>query len=677
MTKKTKITLSLSALIVVSGIGAQIYTNHKVDQVLQNFPYSLDNQAKLLVSQTSKNIFTRHLTFSLQNNDNEKTDLITSKLTTLPFFITAESNLSEKFVRQLNKTLNITIDKNTINTKFSPLGAYFSSDILTEFRDFANKSQQSTISLNFRENKEIDLNANLTGFNYDNDSKLKKLEGKVHLIPVTPSQYDLTHIELTAENAELALLNGENTRLQLKNTTYKFHTTQQENNTEKRNLTTKFSSDILRISNKNRTTEESQTTFGGLNISLNQQGVPSAVNFYNEFKKISASQNLKESVSSLLSAITLNEIFDAKLSVLSVNAPKNQKPYFNLKNGEATLKLGNRNLAKVNVDVALNIESVKQMQENETIKWEAKGGKLSGQLNNYNLTNELAFVPFFLDALTVKNPPTKDNTKLLALKDKWAKEFHGNAVFDFTLQTFNSDKLVTNDVEFRLQNESLENDQYNENITLNVKKLRLPPEGIQLENIVLLLPIKQNHYKTYLQSAFCQSPFEPICKAHLSQETRNKYDENQLTDLDLIVDNATLTAAVNTFPETQAYPVKLKVNSIVSKAQKGEKKTESGALFLNNLEGSLNLAINKMLIDDTNEKAREIKALSPLWRLFLLETVKPQGKLSDAFEEKREDYVLTLEKNESGYFINGKSLEDLQQQLQMKEDKPEENESDQ
>ncbi|MBF0752442.1 MULTISPECIES: hypothetical protein [unclassified Pasteurella] len=676
MSRRKKITLTLATILVIAGAGAQIYTNHKVDQVLQKFPYSLDNQATLQITESHKNFFSRDLIFSVKDNNEQNAEIISTKLTTLPFFITAESKFSDQFVRRLNKDLNITIDKNTINSKFSPVGDYLQSNILTEFRDFANKPQQMTLSLNFLNERDIELKGDLTGFNYDNESKLKNVEGKVYFTSLSASQYDLTNIELTAENAELALLNGENTRLQLKNATYKFNKKKEEH-AEKRDLITRLSSDILRVSNKNRTTEESQTIFGGLNITLNQQGVPSAVNFYNEFKKISVNKNLKESVSALLSAITLNEIFDAKLSVLSVNAPKNQKPYFNLKNGEARLKLDNRNLAGVNVNVVLNVESVRQMQENETIKWEAKGGKLSGQLNSYNLMNELAFVPFFLDALTVKNAPTKDNTKLLVLKNKWAKEFHGNTVFDFTLQTFNSDKLVTNEVEFRLQNESLENDQYNENITLNVKKLGLPPEGILLEDIALSLPIRQNHYKTYLQSAFCHFPFEPICKAYLSQETRNKYDENQLKNLDLIIDNATLTVAVNTFPETQAYPVKLKVNSIVSKAQEGEKKNESSAFFLNNLEGSLNLAIDKMLIDDTNEKAREIKSLSPLWRLFLLETVKPQGKLSAAFEEKREDYVLALEKNEKGYFINGKSLEDLQQELQMKEDKPEEDESDQ
>ena len=53
---------------------------------------------------------------------------------------------------------------------------------------------------------------------------------------------------------------------------------------DKRDLNTKFSSDILRIANKTRTTEESQATAGGLNLFIKQNGVPSAVNFYNEFQ---------------------------------------------------------------------------------------------------------------------------------------------------------------------------------------------------------------------------------------------------------------------------------------------------------------------------------------------------------------------------------------------------------
>ena len=81
--------------------------------------------------------------------------MISTKLTALPFFITAESQLSDQLVRQLNKTLNITIDKNTINSKFFAGRDYLQSDILTEFRDFANKSQNLSIGLHFLKIKKL------------------------------------------------------------------------------------------------------------------------------------------------------------------------------------------------------------------------------------------------------------------------------------------------------------------------------------------------------------------------------------------------------------------------------------------------------------------------------------------------------------------------------------------
>ncbi|AOF53765.1 hypothetical protein BKG91_03150 [Rodentibacter caecimuris] len=659
MIKKTKITLSLSALIVVSGIGAQIYTNHKVDQVLQNFPYSLDNQAKLLVSQTSKNIFTRHLTFSLQNNDNEKTDLITSKLTTLPFFITAESNLSEKFVRQLNKTLNITIDKNTINTKFSPIGDYFSSDILTEFRDFANKSQQSTISLNFRENKEIDLNANLTGFNYDNDSKLKKLEGKFHLIPVTPSQYDLTHIELTAENAELALLNGENTRLQLKNTTYKFNKNK-ENNTEKRDLTTKLSSDILRISNKNRTTEESQTTFGGLNISLNQQGVPSAVNFYNEFKKLSTGdQNIRNGVDLLIAILTKNDYFDSKVSVISVNAPKKQKPYFNLQNGNIALKLDNTDLTKSNANFELLVGSVKQTPEDNAQKWDAKDGKLSVQLKDYNIANELSLIPFFLETLTVKSPPSKDNKDFLHLKDKWVREFKENSNIDFSLHSLNLFENKITALTFNNKSRS-ESDQYSTSFTLNTKKISVPEQSMQIEDLSISIPLKLNDPRSYWSSAFCLGAYETLCQTYLTTATQEKYLNNAWSDLNFILDHTNVTFNLNTSPETKAYPVKFEANGMMTKAPEDAKSSQDWS-FLDRTEGLLRISFDKRLVEIQDEKTSKIKEQSLFWNMIQSE-IKPYDTILPAFVAEGENYVAKFEKNDNGYFINGKSFEEIEEE---------------
>lgn len=666
MTKRKKITLTLAALITFVGMGAQFYTNYKVDQLLQNFPYSLDNQAILNVTESNKNFLSRELTFSVQDSYGAASDIISAKLTALPFFITAESKLSDQFVRRLNKNLNIALDKNTINSKFSPVGDYLQSDISMEFRDFANKPQQMTMSLNFLNDNEIELKTRLSGFNYDKESRVEKIEGRIRLMPVSSRQYDLVDAEFMAENAELVLLNGENTRLQLKNATYIFSRKNDENNQAKRNLNTKFSSDILRISNKNRITEESQTTFGGLNLTVNQYGVASSINFYDEFKKLELkNQNLKAGINGLVILLTQNDSFDSKLSILSVNAPKNQQPYFNLQNGEVIVKLDNRDLTNANLDFSLKVESVKQMQEGEGLKWKASGGYFSGKLSAYNLSNELALIPFFLDALSVETPPTKDNKELLKLKEKWAREFHGSAEFSAALQAFNDANAVLDleDVQFHLQSEALENEQYNGNIHVNAKRLALPSEGMQFEEAAVSLPVRLPHYKTYLQGAFCRSLFKSLCEVYLTQETRNQYDENQLKAPDLSVDGATLTALLNTYPETKAYPIKLNADGVLNKALEEKQEADIHNFLFNHIEGSLNLAVNKALIDGADEKTDTIKAQSPFWQLFR-ESVKPQGELSQAFVVDNDNYVLKLEKNENGYFINGKPSQELENEVE-------------
>ena len=132
--------------------------------------------------------------------------MISTKLTALPFFITAESQLSDQLVRQLNKTLNISIDKNTINSKFSPVGDYLQSDYFDGIRDFANKSQNLSIGLNFLKNKEVELKTTLSGFNYDKDTKLEQIEGEARLVPVGANQYDLSSIELTAKKCRIGVV---------------------------------------------------------------------------------------------------------------------------------------------------------------------------------------------------------------------------------------------------------------------------------------------------------------------------------------------------------------------------------------------------------------------------------------------------------------------------------------
>ncbi|OOF36958.1 hypothetical protein [Rodentibacter heidelbergensis] len=668
MSKRKAITLTLAAILVALGTGAQIYTNYKVDQVLQKFPYSLDNEAILQITESNKNFFRRDLVFSIKNSEDDKAEMISTQLTTLPFFITAESKFSDQFVRKLNKSLNITIDKNTINSQFSPVGDYLQSTILTEFRDFANKPQELAVSLNFVNHKEIELKGNLTGFNYDNDSNLKKLEGKIHLIPVTARQYDLTNIELFTENADIALLNGENTRLQLKNATYKFNKKDQG---EKRDLTTTFSSDILRISNKNRTTEESQTTFGGLNITLKQQGVPSSVNFYSEFKRLEkGNQNIKAGVNLLSAILTQNEVFDGKLSVLSVNAPKNQKPYFHLKEGELVLSLNNQDLEKASVDFKLNVENVKQTPEDKSQQWEAKQGKVAIQFADYHLANELAFLPFWLDSLTVKAPVVKDNKDFLKLKEKWAEEFSGRSSVHFSLGELRLFNNKLTDLVFDNQYQALANDQYNETFTLNTKKVSVPEEGIQIEELVISLPMKGNEHRAYLSSAFCLGMYDRLCQAYLTPSTQEKYLNNIGLDLDFILDNAKLSFNLNTLPETKAYAVNLEANGILTKAPENVKSSREDA-FLERVEGLVSLSFDKGLVDIPDEKTRQIKEQSGVWS-FIQNEIKPRERLLPPFVEEGGNYMAKFEKNDNGIFINGQSLEEREQELLIEEGSSEE-----
>ncbi|OOF86168.1 hypothetical protein [Rodentibacter ratti] len=666
MSKRKKITLTLATILVIASAGAQIYTNHKVDQVLQKFPYSLDNQAILQITESHKNFFSRDLIFSVKDNDEQNAEIISTKLTTLPFFITAESKFSDQFVRKLNKDLNITIDKNTINSKFSPVGDYLQSNILTEFRDFANKPQQMTLSLNFSNERDIELKGDLTGFNYDNESKLKNVEGKVYFTSLSASQYDLTNIELTAENAELALLNGENTRLQLKNATYKFNK-KKEDNTEKRDLITRLSSDILRISNKNRTTEESQTIFGGLNITLNQQGVPSAVNFYDEFKKLSSGeQNIKNGMGLFISLLTKNDYFDGKISVISVNAPKNQKPYFNLQNGNMTLKLENKDLTKGNIDFQLLVESVKQTPEDDAQKWDAKDGKLRVQVKNYNIENELAFIPFFLETLTIKSPPLKDNKDFLNLKEKWVKEFRENSTIDFSLGSLNLFENKVTELTLNNQYESLENDQYNEMFTLNAKKMSVPEQGMQIEDLSISIPLKGNNHRAYLSSIFCLGAYDRLCQAYLTPSTQERYLNNVWLDLDFILDNANVSFNLNTLPETKAYPVKFEANGMMTKAPE-EVKSSQGWSFLDRVDGLLTVSFDKRLVEIPDEKTSKIKEQSAFWRMIQSE-IKPYDTVLSPFVEEGENYVAKFEKNDNGYFINGKSFEEIEQELLIEEE---------
>ncbi|WP_258271294.1 YdgA family protein [Aggregatibacter actinomycetemcomitans] len=659
MSKKRKVTLTLAAIIVAIGSGAQIYTNQQVEQVLQKFPYSLDNQLRLNVTETNNNFFSRHLTFSLENPDGKTTDVISAKLTALPFFITAESKLSDQLVHQLNKNLNITIDKNTINSKFSPMGDYLQSYVLTGFRDFTNKSQNLAVTLNFNaENKDVNIKTDLSGFNYDKNSKLEQINGQFHFVPVGDNQYDISSIELNIKNAELNLMNGENTKIQLKSAKYQFDIKKNEE-AQQRDLTTKFSSDILRVANKERPTEESQTTINGLSLNLTQQGVKSAVDFADEFKKLTNdNQGIKNAVNFLVAVLTQNEELKGSLTVKSVEAPKNQKPYFNLNDTTFSLKMDNRHLDNADINLQLNVGNVKQTPEDQNKQWQAKGAKIIYHLENYNLENELAFIPFYLDSFTVKTPPKEDNKVLLKLKEKWAKESGGNSNAEIALQSFNYGNVVSENLSVKSQSME-ENHQYRGASTLSMQKLALPEAQIQIEDLAVSLPLTVNNYPKLAEAQFCSGLAAPLCSAYFTSETIEKYIENQWKGLDLSIDNSTITLNLNTYPGTKAYPLKLDINGAIKSQQDNQTPLDT---LDQNLRGSLSITLNKGLIDDTNEQSLKIKNDSPFWQQLQME-IKPEDTLSPLFLEDKDNYVIKLEKTDKGTFINGKTEEEIRQEI--------------
>ena len=661
MSKKRKVTLTLAAIIIVLGGGAQFYTNQQVDQVLQKFPYSLDNQLSLNVTESAKNFFSRELTFSLENNDGQKTNIISTKLTALPFFITAESKLSEQLVRQLNKDLNITIDKNTINSKFSPVGDYLQSHVLTDFRDFTNKAQTLSVTLDFNAGtKNVALNANLSGFNYDKNSKLEQISAQIKFVPVGENQYDISTLELNAKNVEWDLLNGENTKIQLKNARYQFGVTKSAD-ADLRDLSTLLSSDTLRIANKERTTEESQTVINGITLNLQQQGVTSAVDFANEFKKqLNGEQNIKQATNFLVAVLTQNHTFNGTLSVKSVDAPKNQKPYFNLNEAKLNLMMANADLAKANLTLQLNVAGIKQTPEEQSKQWEAKGAQIVYQLDGYNLENKLAFIPLYLDALSIKNAPKEDNKTLLKLKKQWANTMAGNSNAEISLQAFNYQNVSLETLALKHQGSEKDN-QYRGNSTLSLKKLTLSEAQAQMEDLAFNLPLTVNNVAQFAENQFCFGLTASLCSAYFTPETTQKLLGNQWKDLDLASDNTTLTFNLNTYPTTKAYPVSIYLKGTLKTTKD---KQSIADMFIENMQSTTNIVLNKGLTETSDEESLKIKKASPFWQALLAE-LKPEERLFPIFIEEGDNYVLTLERDNNRFLINGKTVEELLKQHEL------------
>ncbi|HBO39410.1 MAG TPA: hypothetical protein DD638_12195, partial [Pasteurellaceae bacterium] len=331
MNKKAKLTLNFSILSLVLGVGTQFYTNYKIDQTLKQFPYHFKDHFIIQVAETNSDFFTRDLIFGIKYKDQEtQTDFIHTKLTALPFIINAESYIPTALIKDLNKKLNITIDKNTINSQFSVFGENLQSDILTQFRDSTNTQQILETELTYSPRTGfMELQTNLSGLNYDQNTKIKNLSGEFLLKPVGESHYDMIKADVDIENIDIFILDGDNSHIELAKTNYRLNKYIDSTGYD---LTTRLYSDLIKLSNKNTLSEQEKTKIEGLEFSTKQLAVPSHVTFYDQLHDLAIENiNLREIGQQLTDSLFNNDLFETRLKLKNVTVPKADKMLSKLK----------------------------------------------------------------------------------------------------------------------------------------------------------------------------------------------------------------------------------------------------------------------------------------------------------------------------------------------------------
>lgn len=183
---------------------------------------------------------------------------------------------------------------------------------------------------------------------------------------------------------------------------------------------------------------------------------------------------------------------------------------------------------------------------------------------------------------------------------------------------------------------------------------------MQIEDLSISIPLKLNDPRSYWSSAFCLGAYETLCQTYLTTATQEKYLNNAWSDLNFILDHTNVTFNLNTSPETKAYPVKFEANGMMTKAPE-DAKSSQGWSFLDRTEGLLRISFDKRLVEIQDEKTSKIKEQSLFWNMIQSE-IKPYDTILPAFVAEGENYVAKFEKNDNGYFINGKSFEEIEEE---------------
>ncbi len=645
MSKKVKFLLRLSAVALVVGVATQFYTNYQIDQTISKFPYQLKDQFNITITEKNSDFFTRDLIFSMEQNGN-KTDFMHTKLTALPLMISAESEFNTNLIKKLNEQLNITIDKNTITSQFSVFSDSLSSRVVTEFRDSTNQSQTLESELSYDiQSKSIELQTELSAFNYDKLLKITDLKGNFLLTTVGDNLYDLIKADFKTKKIDVNLLDGDGTHIGLVKGHYILD---KKINDQGYDLNQQINQQGIYLSNKNTKSDQDKTRAENVELTLKRQGIPSHVTFPEQLKQLQAEQfNLTSMLTQFIDFVFNNQKIESTLSVNRFIYPKNEINLIDAQNTQIVFSSNHQD--KLNAEQTINLKA-KNILFNQDDELSFTGISAENKLSHLNLENHLAFLIKYLPkSLQTKDLPQKDTPNFLADLDKLAENFQTQLESAVKIEKVSMKNQGTaENLKWNYTAQPLK-DIFDTKNNISLDKLTLTEQQMQFSQLKLDFPLEQlSPNKAFYQTYFCKL-YRGICATNLTSDNYTKITWEQYLATPVNIPKATFIANIDTYPSaSKSLPVNANLTATLPQGY---------ADGMNNIKQN-NIQLNVTIAEDI---VKMEKPPTPFWHSIV--TV-----LQDLFKLEDGQYHLDFKADNGNMLINGMPFDSEQQNSEQQDE---------
>lgn len=659
MNRKAKIIINLSIITIVLASAAQLYTNHRIDQTLDKFPYHFTDDFAVHVTQKSKDLFTRDLVFSIETDDGEKNEIVTTHLTAFPFAVAARSELSPALVRKVNEKLNITIDNNVISSKFSVVGDYLQSTMETKFRDITNTPQSLNTDLNFiAKTNFIEIENALSGFNYNAVTKFHDMKGSYTLQPLGNQSYDLVKADIKLGMADIK--DGENNHYQINNLKYQLNKNYRDN---EYNLDVALSGDKFRLENN---AEDLQIE----NLTLNSQqtGIALDVTFHDQLIKLNkGNQSVKQAITILSDYLLDNRqwLVKGRFDALTL---KDNNTVLDLAKTELSGKFAQQDDKHAGFEFSANSASL-GIREGDNKLAQLKKLSFSTKSERLNLAESAQLIrDYFPENSGTKNTfqPNKDNVKFIKAFQNFVINYRPTTDTHAKVERIEVSDINGKNIEFTLSEKYPSENDLTANLVFSAGQISVEKENFALNNIALNIPMSSPSRLAVGNFYLCSHRFYAVlCNSNLSAETSGKWFADNFAQAVFQVDDATLAFDLDTYPKSsRAGKVEAKLSGKILPLKE---KADSDLLFakLNNRELHFTLTVPEHLVANDAE-GDEIKTTSDFWlwlkglkrnSVFMLQN----GNYHIDFVEKDGESQLNRQELE---VIENEALPELQPEVQ-------------